>query len=41
MGTKGCSLTPFFANQFVQHLVHQMPIQHDADIKRFSGILSK
>ena len=41
MGTKGTSLSPYFANQLVQHLVHGLPIQDDANISRFSRILSK
>jgi glycine/D-amino acid oxidase-like deaminating enzyme len=41
MGTKGCSLAPFFANQFVNHLLYHNPITAEADIKRFSGILTK
>lgn len=41
MGTKGASLAPFFANQLSQHLVHNFPIHDDADIKRFTRILSK
>jgi len=41
MGTKGTSLAPFFANQLVQNLVHGLPITPEADIRRFSRILSK
>ena len=41
MGTKGSSLAPFFANQLAQHLVHGFPIADEADVKRFSKILSK
>jgi glycine/D-amino acid oxidase-like deaminating enzyme len=41
MGTKGCSLAPFFANQFVHHLLYNEAITPEADIKRFTGILSK
>jgi glycine/D-amino acid oxidase-like deaminating enzyme len=41
MGTKGSSLAPFFANQLVQHLVHGLPITPEADVRRFSRILSK
>ena len=40
MGTKGCSLAPYFAKQLVDHLVRQQPLAGDADVKRFSGILS-
>ena len=41
MGTKGTSLSPFFANQLVQHLVHGLPLTEEASIHRFSRILSK
>ncbi len=40
MGTKGCSLAPYFANQLAQHLVHQSPIDPLADVFRFRKILS-
>src|SRR5688572_21716539 len=39
MGTKGCSLSPYFANQLVSHLTKNTPILPEADIKRFSRIL--
>ena len=41
MGTKGTSLAPFFAHQLVQHLLAGMPITAEANIDRFSRILSK
>lgn len=41
MGTKGCSLAPFFAPQLVQHIQHQSPLQPEADIQRFKRVLSK
>ena len=41
MGTKGCSLSPFFAKQLVDHIVYGTPIQPDVDISRFKNILSK
>jgi glycine/D-amino acid oxidase-like deaminating enzyme len=41
MGTKGCSLAPYFAHQLVEHIVHGKPIQPDADVKRFTKILSR
>jgi glycine/D-amino acid oxidase-like deaminating enzyme len=40
MGTKGCSLAPFFANQFAQHLIIGTPIYPDADVRRFEKTLS-
>lgn len=39
MGTKGCSLAPFFAKQLSDHLVEGKPIYADADVKRFEKIL--
>jgi glycine/D-amino acid oxidase-like deaminating enzyme len=41
MGTKGTSLAPFFANQLAQHICFDAPIMPEADVKRFSRILSK
>lgn len=39
MGTKGCSLAPFFAKQLVEHLVHAIPILREANLDRFTNIL--
>lgn len=39
LGTKGCSLAPFFAKQLSENLFHSKPILPEADIKRFSKIL--
>jgi glycine/D-amino acid oxidase-like deaminating enzyme len=41
MGTKGSSLAPFFAAQLAQHLVHGFPIMDEADVRRFTKILTK
>jgi predicted GIY-YIG superfamily endonuclease/glycine/D-amino acid oxidase-like deaminating enzyme len=41
MGTKGCSLAPFFAKQLVDHLLHHQPITPEASVSRFQKILSK
>lgn len=41
MGTKGTSLAPFFANQLVQNILFDAPITREADVKRFTRILSK
>lgn len=41
MGTKGCSLAPFFAKQLTDHLLYEEPIAKDADVKRFSKILTR
>lgn len=39
MGSKGCSLSTWFAFNLVQHLTQDKPIHPEADIKRFSRIL--
>ncbi len=41
MGTKGCSLAPFFARQLVDHLCYDNPLEAEADIQRFRKILSR
>jgi len=41
MGTKGASLAPFFAHQLTQHLIHGFPIAPEANVHRFTRILSK
>lgn len=41
MGTKGCSLAPFFARQLVDHLLHNQPIMTDANVQRFKRVLSR
>jgi glycine/D-amino acid oxidase-like deaminating enzyme len=41
MGTKGCSLAPYFAKQFASHVSKGTVIDSDASIARFTGILSK
>jgi len=40
MGTKGCSLTPYFANQLVQHILYNRAIDPLANVNRFQRILS-
>ena len=39
-GTKGCSLVPYFAEQFTDSLLHNKPIVAEVDVKRFSRVLS-
>ncbi|MGC4036782.1 MAG: FAD-dependent oxidoreductase [Chitinophagaceae bacterium] len=39
MGTKGCSLAPFFAKQLADYLIFDSPIQKDADVRRFQKVL--
>lgn len=41
MGSKGCSLSPFFAKQLTDHLLSAKPINPDAGISRFRNILSR
>jgi glycine/D-amino acid oxidase-like deaminating enzyme len=41
MGTKGCSLAPYFAKQLAEHMIRQSDILPEADIKRFNNILSR
>jgi glycine/D-amino acid oxidase-like deaminating enzyme len=41
MGTKGCSLAPYFASQLVENIVKQKSIDAGADINRFAKILNK
>jgi glycine/D-amino acid oxidase-like deaminating enzyme len=41
MGTKGCSLAPFFARQLVNHLLNNDPIMADANVQRFKKVLSR
>lgn len=41
MGAKGCSLAPFFAHQFSNHLIDGTPIYADADVQRFKKVLGR
>jgi glycine/D-amino acid oxidase-like deaminating enzyme len=41
MGTKGCSLAPYFARQLTDHLVYKKEILPEANIKRFTKILNR
>jgi glycine/D-amino acid oxidase-like deaminating enzyme len=40
MGTKGCSLAPWFAKQLVDKMIYNNPILPEVDISRFKRILS-
>lgn len=40
MGTKGCSLAPYFARELADHLTVQAPLDPLANVQRFSRILS-
>ncbi len=41
MGTKGCSLAPYFAHQLAQHLLYNTAIEPLADVRRFTRVLSR
>jgi glycine/D-amino acid oxidase-like deaminating enzyme len=41
MGTKGCSLSPYFAKAFADYFQYQTPIHPAAAIQRFQKILSR
>jgi glycine/D-amino acid oxidase-like deaminating enzyme len=41
MGTKGCSLAPYFADQLTKHLLHKTPIAPEANVQRFKRVLSR
>ena len=41
MGTKGCSLAPWFAREMAAHIAHGEPISPEADIGRFNRILER
>lgn len=39
MGTKGCSLAPYFAEQMTRYILHQTPIETEANINRFNNLV--
>jgi glycine/D-amino acid oxidase-like deaminating enzyme len=39
MGTKGCSLAPYFSKQLIEYIENGKAIDNEADIKRFESIL--
>jgi len=41
MGTKGCSLAPYFAWQLIEHIENGMEINPEAHIERFAHLLGK
>jgi len=41
MGSKGCSLAPWFAKELVENLINEKPINALADVQRFSRMLSR
>ena len=41
MGTKGCSLAPYFTHQLIEHCEQGLPIHSEAGLERFEEILKK
>lgn len=41
MGTKGCSLAPFFADEFTQYLVNGKKMNELVDVQRFTKVLTR
>jgi glycine/D-amino acid oxidase-like deaminating enzyme len=41
MGTKGCSLAPFFAEQLTSHILQQTALDNEASIDRFNILATK
>ncbi len=41
MGTKGCSIAPYFAHQLIAHCEQGSPIHPEASLERFEQILKK
>lgn len=41
MGTKGCSQSPYYAQQLVQHMLHHTPLDLEVSIARCKRILMK
>jgi len=35
LGTKGCSLAPYFGQAMAEHIIYNIPILPEADIKGF------
>ena len=41
MGTKGCSLGPYFAKQLAEYISQGTPVSPEVDVKRFQKVLSR
>jgi len=41
MGSKGCSMAPYFAHEFTNHLLYDAPLLPDVDVRRLKNILSR
>jgi hypothetical protein len=40
MGTKGCSLAPYFTNELLNLLEYETPVEQEASLKRFESLLT-
>ena len=40
MGTKGCSLAPYFTHQLIEHIETNAPMNAEADVQRFKHLMS-
>ena len=41
MGTKGCSLAPYFANQLIEHMELGATIEPEASLNRFKNLFNR
>ncbi len=41
MGSKGCSMAPYFAEMLMRLLLHNEPLSPDVDVRRFKNVLSR
>lgn len=41
LGTKGCSLAPFFAKELIEELIHQRPVHPEAAVSRYTKLLQR
>lgn len=41
MGTKGCSLAPFFAKELVNHLTNRVALLPEVDVQRFKRVMRR
>ena len=40
MGTKGCSLAPYFTHQLIEHIENNAPLHVEANVQRFKHLMS-
>ena len=41
LGSKGCSLAPYFTRQLTDHILYRKPLAPETDVRRFTGALSR